>query len=50
MNGYPEGLKHFDYFEDARQFLTAYDDPRERPAAEVVAALFYVVPCDRVGA
>jgi hypothetical protein len=31
MNGYPEGLKHFDYFEYARQFLTAYDDLPERP-------------------
>ena len=31
MNGYPEGLKHFDYFECARQFLTAYDDLTERP-------------------
>jgi hypothetical protein len=31
MNGYPEGLKHFDYFEYARQFLTAYDGLPERP-------------------
>ena len=44
MNGYPDGLKHFDYFEYARQF------PAGAPAAEVVAALFHVVPCDRVGA